>query len=114
MVFGVPLPARLAFDGVLTDHWSVLTAIGDGVVFVQERQRRAAGDVVRAVGRRVLESGVPGVVVLNLHPQNIELTQDMHVAARELVQDGFVAWTMSDMIDWFGARDRGVEDEHIR
>ena len=51
------------------------------------------------------DSGVPGVVVLNLHPQNIEKTQDMHAAARELVQQGFVAWTVADMISWFGQRD---------
>ena len=102
---GSLLPARMAFDGTLTDHWSILTAIGDGVVFIQGRQGRAAGDVVRKLGRRVRDSGVPGIVVLNLHPQNIELTEDMHVAARELVQDGFVAWTMSEMIDWFRARD---------
>ena len=93
-------------DGTLTDHWSVLTAIGDGVVFIQGRQGRAAGDVVRRLGRQVRDSGVPGIVVLNLHPQNIDQTQDMHVAAHELVQDGFVAWTMSEMIDWFRARDR--------
>ena len=102
---GSLLPARMAFDGTLTDHWSILTAIGDGVVFIQGRQGRAAGDVVRKLGRQVRDSGVPGIVVLNLHPQNIELTEDMHVAARELVQDGFVAWTMSEMIDWFRARD---------
>ena len=103
---GSLLPARMAFGGTLTDHWSILTAIGDGVVFIQGRQGRAAGDVVRKLGRKVRDSGVPGIVVLNLHPQNIELTQDMHVAARELVQDGFVAWTMSEMIDWFRARDQ--------
>ena len=102
---GSLLPARLAMDGVLTSHWSVLTAIGDGVVFIQSREGRAAGDVVREVGWRVRDSGVPGVVVLNLHPQNIEKTQDMHAAARELVQQGFVAWTVADMISWFGQRD---------
>jgi hypothetical protein len=102
---GSLLPARLTLDGRLTDHWSVLTAIGDGVVFVQGKKGRAAGDVVRGLGRQVRASGVPGAIVLNLHPENIAQTQDMHAAARELVAEGFLAWTLQDLLAWFERRD---------
>jgi hypothetical protein len=48
---------------------------------------------------------INGVTVLGRHPgakpssTNIDKTQDMHAAARELLQDGFAAWIMSHVID---------------
>ena len=102
---GSLLPARMLWDGRLTDHWSILTAIGDGVVFIQGKEGPAAGEVVRQFGRELRQSGVPGVIVVNLHPANVAQTTDMHVAAVDLVQAGFVAWTFSEMIDWFCGRD---------
>jgi len=104
---GSLLPARLMLNGRLVNHWSVLTAIGDGVVFVQDKKDRAAGDVVRELGGQVKRSGVPGAIVLNLHPNNISHTLDMHAAARELVDDGFLAWTLEDLLRWFEQRDAG-------
>jgi hypothetical protein len=108
MLNGSLLPAKLVLGGQLVDHWSVLTAIGDGVAFGHGKQRQAPGDVVRELGRNVRSSGVPGAIVLNLHPQNIELTRDMHAAVHELVADGFLAWTLKDLIDWFVAREAGT------
>jgi Acetyltransferase (GNAT) domain len=101
---GSLLPAKLVLDGRLVDHWSILTALGDGVVFVQGEKDRAAGNVVRELGKQVKNSGVPGAIVLNLHPQNIEHTQDMHTAVRELVASGFLAWTIGDLLNWFDRR----------
>jgi hypothetical protein len=105
MLNGSLLPARVILDGHLTAHWSILTAIGDGVVFINKLDGPAAGDVVSALGRAVLASGVPGIIVLNLHPENIESTREMHAAARELLRDGFLAWTMQDVLDWAEERD---------
>jgi hypothetical protein len=105
MLNGSLLPARLVLGGRVADHWSVLTAIGDGVVFGHGKQYADAGDVVRELGHKVKESGVPGAIVLNLHPQNIESTRGMHRAARDLVEDGFLAWTLGDLIDWFAKRE---------
>lgn len=107
VINGSLLPGRVAIDGELGEHWSVLTAIGDGVIFLNDLDSEAAGAVVRENGARVRASGVPGVLVLNLHPENIDRSLGMHAAVHELVEDGFVAWTMSEMLDWFMARDRG-------
>jgi hypothetical protein len=32
----------------------------------------------------------------------------MHAAVHELVADGFLAWTLKDLIDWFVAREAGA------
>ncbi|MGH9904491.1 MAG: hypothetical protein ACRD8U_02775 [Pyrinomonadaceae bacterium] len=102
---GSLLPARVAADGELTEHWSILTAIGDGLVFVNEWSDTRAGECVREAAARIRASGIPGALVLNLHPENVGRTRAMHEAAIELVRDGFVAWRMSDCLNWFKARD---------
>jgi hypothetical protein len=102
---GSLLPARVAYGGVLTRHWSILTAIGDGVVFIHGDSGEQAAERVRTYGATVRSSGIAGVVVLNLHPQNLDATEAMHHAAMELLGDGFVAWNLRDCLRWFAARD---------
>ena len=102
---GSLLPARLMLDGRLTDHWSILTAIGDGVVFVHGWDDEQSSKCVLDLADRIRSSGVPGVIVLNLHPENIGKTQGMHKAAREIVESGFVAWTLDECFEWFRSRD---------
>lgn len=101
---GSLLPARLMLNGQLTDHWSILTAIGDGVVFIHGWDDEQSSKCVLDLADRIRSSGVPGVIVLNLHPENIGKTQGMHKAAREIVESGFVAWTLSECFEWFGSR----------
>ena len=102
VVNGSLLPARLALDGALTQHWSVLTAFGDGAVFVHGWDAPTTREAVLSAGRRIAESGVPGVLVFNLHPANHLRAAPMHEAVRRLVEDGFVASTLGDALDWFG------------
>lgn len=102
---GSLLPARLALEGELTDHWSVLTAIGDGIVFVNGWDDRQSADCIYGLADRIRESGIPGIIVLNLHPENIEKTQGMHEAARHVAESGFVSWTLGECLDWFRKRD---------
>jgi hypothetical protein len=103
---GSLLPARLVLDGVLTAHWSQLTAFGDGVFFVSQWGDDDALDAIATMGRNIIESGVPGLVVLNLHPANHEKAAAMHEAAHRLVDDfGFCAMTLGDAFAWFSARD---------
>ena len=105
---GSLLPARLALDGVLSPHWSILTAFGDGVAFIHNWSDRAMFDNVVASGRRIVDSEVPGVLVLNLHPENVARATPMHQAAMHLVErHGFKAMTLGAALDWFSARDRG-------
>ncbi|PAY04479.1 hypothetical protein CK489_35190 [Bradyrhizobium sp. UFLA03-84] len=101
---GSLLPAKLLLDDRLTEHWSVLTAIGDGIVFVHGWDDQQSADCILGLAERIRNDGVPGVIVVNLHPENIGKTQGMHQAVRKLVEDGFVPWTMSECFEWFERR----------
>lgn len=101
VVNGSLLPARLVLDGKLTPHWSMLTAFGDGAMFVHDWDAPTALEAIRAAGRRIVESGVPGVLVFNLHPANHVRAAPMHQAVRELVENGFVAATLGEAFGWF-------------
>lgn len=102
---GSLLPARLVEKGTLTDHWSLLTLIGDGLVFAGGRTPEAAGQLVRAEGKRILDSGVPGVMCLNLHPVNVERTREMHEAVKDLIDEGFIAMTFTELLDWYSKQE---------
>lgn len=100
------LPARLALDGRLTDHWSLLTAFGDGVMFALDWEEETATHAIMEAGRRIVESGVPGILVFNLHPANHAKAACMHESVRRLVtEQGFIAMTFGFALDWFSARD---------
>lgn len=99
------LPARLYVDGVLTQHWSMLTAIGDGVRFISGMSDEDAGRCVTDLADRIRSDVMPGVIVLNLHPQNVSETRAMHQSAMQVIESGFVAWTVSECMNWFARRD---------
>jgi hypothetical protein len=115
VINGSLLPARLVLNGEMTGHWSLLTAIGDGVVFVHGWDDAQSADCVHRLAGSIRSSGVPGVIVLNLHPENVAKTKGLHDAALELVRTGFVAWTMSECIAWFaGGNAMPVEAQMIQ
>jgi hypothetical protein len=102
---GSLLPARVALDGALTEHWSILTTIGDGLVFAGGMGGKEAGDCVRRCAERIRQRGIPGVMVLNLHPQNVTEAHEMHLAALETIDSDFVAWNLRQCLEWFQYRD---------
>jgi hypothetical protein len=104
---GSMLPARVSSNGILTSHWSILTAIGDGVRFALEMDGPQSAQCIMNLADRVKSSKLPGVIVLNLHPQNVAETREMHTTLHELVHEGFLPMTMEGCIDWFAARDTG-------
>jgi hypothetical protein len=57
---------------------------------------------------RIRVSGIPGVIVLNLHPENVNLCPLTHAAVRELALSDFLAWTVRDCFEWFSAGDERV------
>ncbi|MDP1878062.1 MAG: glycosyltransferase [Actinomycetota bacterium] len=105
---GSLLPARLLLDGRITDHWSVLTVFGDGMLFAGGYTDEQAADRIRDLAAQVVASGNPGVLVLNLHPQNIADTPLMHRALLESIDAGFIAWSLTDCLSWFARRDGGT------
>lgn len=101
------LPGRLLWGGNLTSHWSILTAIGDGVRFAGGMSDEDAAQLVRNFADGIRQSGIPGVMVLNLHPENVLETRAMHHAAKEVVRSGFVPWNLRQCWEWFEQRDGG-------
>jgi len=105
---GSLLPARLVYGQSLTRHWSLLTAIGDGMRFALNSTDAQAGRRILDLADAVRASGVPGIIVLNLHPENVLETREMHRAAIEVIRSGFCAWTMRECLEWFERRDAGA------
>lgn len=103
---GSLLPARIAMGSELTEHWSTLTVIGDGAQFALNRTPQAAAECIFDCADRVRSSGVPGVIVINLHPQNVTETRLMHQAALEVIRAGFHPWNLAQCLDWFERADR--------
>jgi hypothetical protein len=112
VINGSLLPARLALNGQLTDHWSVLTAFGDGVMFALEWDEATATQAIHEAGQRIVESDVPGILVFNLHPANHAKAACMHAAARRLVENGFAAMTLGAALEWFSANDSTRDELH--
>jgi hypothetical protein len=111
---GSLLPARMAWNGALTPHWSILTVIGDGVRFASAMSDEDAAERVRSVADGIRQSGIPGVMVLNLHPQNVAETRAMHHAVVEIIRSGFVAWNLRQCLEWFEQIDSGIPTESTR
>ena len=103
---GSLLPARVAWQDQLTPHWSILTAVGDGVRFALGMNGPQSAECVFKVADRIVDSRVPGVLVLNLHPQNVSATTEMHEVLHEITgRLKFGAWSLSQCIEWFARRD---------
>jgi len=98
---GSLLPARVAYQGKLTDHWSILALIGDGAIFVNDWDAPRAARCVHDAADHIRSSGIPGVMVLNLHPENYARAEPMHRAALDVIRSGFVPWTLQDCLEWF-------------
>jgi len=97
----VPFP--LALDGEITDHWSIVTSFGDGMIFALEMSDEEASQKIEVFASRMAADPIDGALVVNLHPQNVERARKLHHAVRDLVDDGFVPVTLSSLIQVYGA-----------
>ena len=65
------------------------------------------------LANRIVASKLPGVIVVNLHPQNVSDTTEMHDALHEVVgRLGFHPMELSICIERFNARDRVLSGPH--
>lgn len=103
---GSLLPARIVYDDALTPHWSLLTVFGDGMLSVGGYSASAAAERIAAAGEGIRRSAVPGVIMLNLHPQNVAEAEPLHRAVLELIRNGFLAWNLGQCLRWFSDRTR--------
>ncbi len=110
---GSLLPARMAWQGELTRHWSILTAIGDGVRFALGMGRAESAQCILDLANRIVTSKLPGVIVVNLHPQNVSDVTEMHDVLHEVVgRLGFHPMALSLCINWFERRDLVLSGPH--
>lgn len=87
-------------DGTWSDHYSLLTAFGDGMVFALGMSDKQAARRIRMVARQI-ERRNPGVLVFNLHPQNVEKTRLMHEEVVRLAgRKGWGAMTAGSYLRW--------------
>jgi hypothetical protein len=96
----------MVWNGELTSHWSILTAIGDGIRFAGGMSQQESADCLFNFASQIKDSGIPGVMVVNLHPQNVSETLQMHHAVKEIVASGFVAWNMRECLNWFQMKEK--------
>lgn len=95
----LPMPFR-RHDGSWSEHYSLLTAFGDGMVQAQGLSNRQAARRIIQLARQI-ESDVAGVLVFNLHPQNTSDTIPIHRAVKKVARrKGWIALGLDSYLDW--------------
>ena len=102
------LPFPLVLDGAVTEHWSIVTAFGDGMIFALDMTDEEAAHRVQGFATRMTGDPLDGALVINLHPQNIDATRSLHATVRELTEVGFVPVTLSSLIERLDVDDHPV------
>ncbi|MBY0421765.1 MAG: hypothetical protein K2Q06_05635, partial [Parvularculaceae bacterium] len=102
---GSLLPGRLELHDRLTPHWSVLTAFGDGMIYARGFTPEEAAYRIEAYVARIQSEDMPGVVILNLHPANVDRTAPLHEALHRMRDRGALIWSLADCSRWFEAKD---------
>ena len=101
------LPFRLRRqDGSWSAHFSLLTAFGDGMVYALKMTAAEAAARILAQADRV-DRGHGGVLVFNMHPQNIIDTEPIHAAILSVAaRSGWLSMTAEQYLDWLEALDQ--------
>jgi len=110
---GSLLPARLVLGETVLPHWSILTAFGDGMLFALEMTDEEAAQSVCDFAGAMLASEIPGVLVINLHPENAARAPRLHAVMHELGERGFLYWTMGECLAWFARRDNETGNARV-
>jgi len=98
----LPMRTRRA-DGTWSDHYNLLTAFGDGMLYVG---RLSESQAIRRVRRLVdqVEKDLPAVLVFNLHPENVADTTALH---REVIalrrRPGWIPLGLESYLEWLDA-----------
>lgn len=96
----LPLPVR-KLDGTWTSHYSLLTLFGDGMVepYGPNLSIRAAVARINQLARQI-EQTHPGMMVFNLHPQNIIKTRELHQAVMKIARrPGWTALGLDSLLE---------------
>jgi hypothetical protein len=103
---GSLLPFRVRRpDRSWSNHWTLLTAFGDGMLSIRKLSQRQAARRIRALGWQV-EATRPGILVFNFHPQNIADTTLLHRTVVTLGRrNGWIALGAESYLRWLEARE---------
>lgn len=98
---GSLLPMKIRdLNGRWSNHYSLLTAFGDGIIFALNWTEKQAAKKIRHLVRQI-ESSVSGVLVFNLHPQNVDSIRTLH---KEVIllskRSGWMALGLESYLDW--------------
>jgi hypothetical protein len=95
------LPTRvLCPDGTWSDHYSLLTAFGDGMIYALKLSQRQAKSRIMKLARQI-ETTSPGVLVFNFHPANIADTRELHQTVLILARrSGWIALGLESYLSW--------------
>lgn len=102
----LPVPVR-RIDGTWSDHYSLLTLFGDGMIasYGPHLTIRQAIRRIHQLAHQI-EKSHPGLMVFNFHPQNISETMKLHEAVVRLVKrPGWIALGLESYLEWFKSLD---------
>ncbi len=87
-------------DGEWSDHLSLLTAFGDGMIFICKWSQGRCSRRINQLANQI-ETETPGVLVFNMHPTNIRLTRRIHRTILQLGRrPGWIALGGESYLDW--------------
>lgn len=95
------LPMRVRRpDRSWSDHYSLLTLFGDGMIYALQLSQRQAVRKIRQLAAQI-EGSYPGVIVFNFHPQNIDDTRRLHEEVVRLARrPGWIAMGVESYLRW--------------
>lgn len=95
-----------------SEHYSLLTAFGDGMLFAQNLTESECIKKINNLAIQI-ENTFPGVLVFNFHPQNISSTTKMHKAVLKIAKrKNWMALTVNQYLEWLKIID-SIEIEKI-
>lgn len=87
-------------DGKWSNHYSLLTAFGDGMIFALNWTENQSIKKVRQLVDQI-ESSYPSVLVFNLHPQNIDNTLEFHYEVLRIAhRSNWIALGLESYFEW--------------
>ncbi|MCI0642115.1 MAG: GNAT family N-acetyltransferase, partial [Gemmataceae bacterium] len=92
-------------DGSWSSHHSLLSTFGDGMLFIKKWTEAQACRRIDEIARQI-ETSAPGVVVFNMHPENIGQTRQIHKVIMSLGRrPGWLALGVETYLQWLEAWD---------
>ncbi|HEV3262036.1 MAG TPA: hypothetical protein VG013_34615 [Gemmataceae bacterium] len=87
-------------DGSWSQHLSLLTTFGDGLLYISKLSPTQARRRIAALAHNI-ERTHPGVLVFNMHPENIADTRSIHSQIIRLARrKGWMALGAESYLDW--------------